>query len=65
MMWPVSTRVNTPKNDDADLLAPQAEADAYAPPGRQQRVNEKARREAGLSTPSCEVLRATPHERLA
>jgi putative SOS response-associated peptidase YedK len=32
MMWPVSTRVNTPKNDDADLLAPQAEADAYAPP---------------------------------
>jgi putative SOS response-associated peptidase YedK len=32
MMWPVSTRVNTPKNDDADLLVPQAEADAYAPP---------------------------------
>ena len=31
MMWPVSTRVNTPKNDDADLLVPQAEADAYAP----------------------------------
>ena len=31
-MWPVSTRVNTPKNDDADLLAPAVEADAAAPP---------------------------------
>jgi hypothetical protein len=32
MMWPVSTRVNTPKNDDADLLVPQVEANACAPP---------------------------------
>jgi putative SOS response-associated peptidase YedK len=32
MMWPVSTRVNTPKNDDADLLVPQVEADERAPP---------------------------------
>lgn len=31
-MWPVSTRVNSPKNDDADLLAPALEADAAAPP---------------------------------
>jgi putative SOS response-associated peptidase YedK len=25
-MWPVSRRVNTPRNDDASLLEPQAEA---------------------------------------
>lgn len=31
-MWPVSTRVNSPKNDDEDLLRPAAEADACAPP---------------------------------
>jgi putative SOS response-associated peptidase YedK len=31
-MWPVSTRVNSPKNDDPDLLTPQVEADACAPP---------------------------------
>jgi putative SOS response-associated peptidase YedK len=32
MMWPVSTRVNTPKNDDPDLLTPVVEADASWPP---------------------------------
>jgi putative SOS response-associated peptidase YedK len=31
-MWPVSTRVNTPKNDDADLLVPFVEASTDAPP---------------------------------
>ena len=31
-IWPVSTRVNTPKNDDADLLVPFVEASADAPP---------------------------------
>jgi putative SOS response-associated peptidase YedK len=31
-MWPVSTRVNTPKNDDPDLLVPFVEASADAPP---------------------------------
>jgi hypothetical protein len=30
-MWPVSTRVNTPKNDDPDLLVPFVEASAEAP----------------------------------
>src|SRR3954471_8958612 len=27
-IWPISTRVNSPKNDDADLLKPLADADA-------------------------------------
>lgn len=31
-LWPVSTRVNSPKNDDAGLIEPAAEADAAAPP---------------------------------
>jgi putative SOS response-associated peptidase YedK len=31
-MWPVSTRVNSPKNDDPDVIAPALEADATAPP---------------------------------
>jgi hypothetical protein len=31
-MWPVSVRVNTPKNDDADLLVPFVDASADAPP---------------------------------
>jgi putative SOS response-associated peptidase YedK len=31
-LWPVSTRVNTPKNDDPDLLMPFVEADSHAPP---------------------------------
>jgi hypothetical protein len=31
-MWPVSTRVNTPKNDDADLILPVVQADANWPP---------------------------------
>ncbi|MFL5172532.1 MAG: hypothetical protein ACJ8CX_18005, partial [Microvirga sp.] len=30
-IWPISTRVNSPKNDDADLLEPFAEADACWP----------------------------------
>ena len=30
-MWPISTRVNSPKNDDADLLKPLAHADACWP----------------------------------
>jgi hypothetical protein len=30
-MWPLSTRVNTPKNDDPDLLVPFVEASAEAP----------------------------------
>jgi putative SOS response-associated peptidase YedK len=30
-MWPVSTRANTPKNDDPDLLVPSVQADAHAP----------------------------------
>jgi putative SOS response-associated peptidase YedK len=30
-LWPVSTRVNSPKNDDASLLEPLAEADASWP----------------------------------
>jgi putative SOS response-associated peptidase YedK len=30
--WPVSTRVNTPKNDDPDLLMPCVEANSDAPP---------------------------------
>ena len=32
MMWPISTRVNSPKNDDAGLLDVVLEADACAPP---------------------------------
>ena len=31
-IWPISTRVNSPKNDDAQLLEPLAEADPYWPP---------------------------------
>ena len=31
-MWPVSTRVNTPKNDDPDILTPVVEADTTWPP---------------------------------
>ena len=31
-MWPVSTRVNSYKNDDESLIAPALEADATAPP---------------------------------
>jgi len=31
-IWPVSTRVNTPKNDDPDLLVPFVDASASAPP---------------------------------
>ena len=31
-MWPVSTRVNTPKNDDADLLVPMADTAPDMPP---------------------------------
>ena len=31
-MWPVSTRVNSYKNDDESLIAPALEADASAPP---------------------------------
>jgi putative SOS response-associated peptidase YedK len=31
-MWPVSTRVNSYKNDDESLIAPAVEADATAPP---------------------------------
>jgi putative SOS response-associated peptidase YedK len=30
-MWPVSTRVNTPKNDDPSLIEPLVEADASWP----------------------------------
>src|SRR5215207_7659355 len=32
IIWPISTRVNSPKNDDADLLEPLADADAFWPP---------------------------------
>lgn len=32
VMWPVSTRVNSVKNDDEDLLRPVDEADGNAPP---------------------------------
>ena len=32
VIWPVSTRVNTPKNDDADLLVPFVQATSDAPP---------------------------------
>ena len=31
-MWPISTRVNSPKNDDAALLEVVVEADVSAPP---------------------------------
>ena len=31
-MWPVSTRVNSPKNDDESLLEPVLESDRTAPP---------------------------------
>ena len=31
-MWPVSTRVNSPKNDDPSIIEPAVEADATAPP---------------------------------
>ena len=31
-MWPVSTRVNTPKNDDPDILTPVVDADTTWPP---------------------------------
>jgi putative SOS response-associated peptidase YedK len=31
MMWPVSTRVNTPKNDDPDILTPVVQADTTWP----------------------------------
>ena len=31
-MWPVSTRVNTPKNDDADLLTPTVDPSEPEPP---------------------------------
>jgi putative SOS response-associated peptidase YedK len=31
MMWPVSTRVNTPKNDDPDVLTPVVQADSTWP----------------------------------
>jgi hypothetical protein len=31
-VWPVSTRVNTPRNDDPDLLVPFVQASADAPP---------------------------------
>lgn len=37
-MWWVSTRVNTPKNDDPDLLVPFLEASARRASGREQRV---------------------------
>jgi putative SOS response-associated peptidase YedK len=30
-IWPITTRVNSPKNDDADLLEPLADADACRP----------------------------------
>jgi putative SOS response-associated peptidase YedK len=30
-MWPISTRVNSPRNDDADLLTPLAQPDASWP----------------------------------
>jgi len=32
IIWPISTRVNSPKNDDADLLEQLADADACWPP---------------------------------
>jgi putative SOS response-associated peptidase YedK len=31
-MWPVSTRVNSPKNDDPEIIEPALEANAAAPP---------------------------------
>ena len=31
-LWPVSTRVNSPKNDDPGVIAPMTQADATAPP---------------------------------
>jgi putative SOS response-associated peptidase YedK len=31
-MWPVSTRVNSPKNDDPSIIEPALEADATPPP---------------------------------
>ena len=31
-LWPVSTRVNAPKNDDPGVIAPMVQADASAPP---------------------------------
>ncbi len=31
-IWPISTRVNSPKNDDPDLLERLADADACWPP---------------------------------
>src|SRR5215207_521252 len=31
-MWPVSTRVNSPKNDDPGVIEPALEANACAPP---------------------------------
>ena len=32
-MWPISTRVNSPKNDDADLLTPVAADSSASPEG--------------------------------
>jgi putative SOS response-associated peptidase YedK len=32
IIWPVSTRVNTPRNDDTDLLVPFVDASTDAPP---------------------------------
>jgi putative SOS response-associated peptidase YedK len=31
-MWPISTRVNSPKNDDPDLLTPTVDASKPEPP---------------------------------
>jgi putative SOS response-associated peptidase YedK len=32
-MWPISTRVNSPKNDDPDLLTPVAPDSSASPEG--------------------------------
>ena len=37
-IWPISTRVNSPKNDDADLLKPLADADASWRPDGPERA---------------------------
>ena len=43
-MWPISTRVNSPKNDDADLLTPRS-------PGQQRQ--SRGRAEPGVIAPVC------------
>ena len=56
-IWPISTRINSPKNDDADLLKPLADSNACWPPAVPDASTGGTRRMAACWNSDGAVLR--------